>query len=103
MALLTEKAITGYVEYTKRTLAYVKYKVGAQYYKTEIIRIAVQNKNQIVVEFMIDHTVNGDIVITEVQLYDDNNDIWLKKAESISRKQMVEGILYRITITISEG
>lgn len=103
MALLTQSAIAGYVEYTKRTLTYAKYKVGSTYYQTEITRIDVQNDNQIVVEFMIDHTINGDITISEVQLFDTNNEVWLKKSENILRKQMVEGILYRITITITEG
>ncbi|CAK7059480.1 MAG: hypothetical protein EUB_03424 [Eubacterium sp.] len=103
MSLLTQSAINGYLEYTKRTLAYIKYKVGSTYQRTEITRIAKQGSNQIVVEFMIDHTINGDITITEIQVFDNNNDIWLKKPENILRKQMVEGILYRITITITEG
>ena len=36
MALLTNAAIQGYRDYTKRRIAYAKYKIGSTYYKTPI-------------------------------------------------------------------
>jgi hypothetical protein len=47
--------------------------------------------------------VPGDINVTEVQLYDTNNNLWLSKPESLVRKDVQEGILYRFTFIIQEG
>ena len=41
MKLLTSKAIQGYRDYTKRTIAYAKYKVGSTYHKTKIESVDV--------------------------------------------------------------
>ena len=55
------------------------------------------------ITFIIDHTLPGDIIVTEVQLYDCNGSLWASKAESISRKAVQEGILYRFAFTITES
>ena len=41
MKLLTSKAIQGYRDYTKRTVAYAKYKIGSTYYKAKIESVEV--------------------------------------------------------------
>lgn len=41
MKLLTSKAIQGYRDYTKRTIAYAKYKIGSTYHKTKIESVDV--------------------------------------------------------------
>jgi hypothetical protein len=56
----------------------------------------------VAIEFTIDHTVSGDIKVTEVQLYDRSGQLWLSKTENISRKNSQEGIFYRFTIDITE-
>lgn len=103
MALLTTAAIEGYKEYTKRTIAYAKYKASGTYYKANISSVSVLSDGRLAVDFLIDHTVPGDISITEVQLYDTNQVLWLSKPESLTRKNVQEGILYRFTFTIQEG
>lgn len=103
MALLTAAAIEGYKNYTKKTIAYAKYKAGGTYYKANISSVSVLSDGRLAVDFLIDHTVPGDITVTEVQLYDTNNVLWLSKPESILRKDVQEGILYRFTFTIQEG
>ncbi len=103
MALLTAAAIEGYKNYTKKTIAYAKYKAGGTYYKANISSVSVLSDSRLAVDFLIDHTVPGDITVTEVQLYDTNNVLWLSKPESILRKDVQEGILYRFTFTIQEG
>lgn len=103
MGLLTPEAIEGYKEYTKRTISYAQYKAGGTYYKANISSVSVLPDGRLAVDFLIDHTVPGDINVTEVQLYNTNNKLWLSKPESILRKDVQEGILYRFTFTIQEG
>ena len=58
---------------------------------------------RVAITFIIDHTLNGDITVTEVQLYDHNGSLWASKAESILRRDVQEGILYRFAFTITEN
>lgn len=103
MGYLTAEAIEGYKDYTKKTIAYAQYKVGSTYYKTNITSVSIQPDGKLAVDFLIDHTVPGDINITEVQLYNTDSKLWLSKPENILRKDVQEGILYRFTFTIQEG
>lgn len=103
MALLTPAAIEGYKDYTKRTIAYARYKAGGTYYKANISSVFVLPDGRLAVDFLIDHTVPGDISITEVQLFNTDQVLWLSKPESLTRKNVQEGILYRFTFTIQEG
>lgn len=103
MGLLTAAAIEGYKEYTKKTIAYAKYKANGTYYKAEISEIHTLEDGRIAVDVVIDHTAPGDITVTEIQLYDTSDKLWLKKPESIKRQAVQEGILYRFTFTIVEG
>lgn len=103
MGLLTSAAIEGYKNYTKKVLAYAQYKVGTTYYKAPIVDVSTLSTGRIAADVLIDHTIDGDITVTELQLYDSNNQLWLSKPESISRKNVQEGILYRFTFNITEG
>lgn len=103
MSLLSPEALEGYKEYTRRVIAYARYKAGGTYYKANISNVSVLADGRLAVDFLIDHTVPGDINVTEVQLYNTNNKLWLSKPESILRKDVQEGILYRFTFTIKEG
>lgn len=103
MGLLTPEAMEGYKEYTKKTIAYAQYKAGGTYYKTSISSVSALPDGRLAVDFLIDHTVPGNINVTEVQLYNTNNKLWLSKPESILRKDVQEGILYRFTFKIIEG
>ena len=54
MKLLTSKAIQGYRDYTKRTIAYAKYKVGSTYHKTKIESVDVTEEGIVEVRFKIE-------------------------------------------------
>lgn len=100
--MLTADALMGFKEHVKKTVAYAQYKVGNTYYKTAVTDIYVDGSGRVAVEFTIDHTVSGDITVTEVRLYNTSGKLWLSKAENISRKNSQEGIFYRFTIDITE-
>lgn len=103
MSMLTEKALQGYREYTKRTIAYARYKIGTTYYKTPIQDIKIQPDGKLAVRFMIEPKISSKVTISEVQLFDTNNDLWLSKAENLVKESAQEGFFYLFKITIKEG
>lgn len=103
MALLTAAAIEGYREYTRRTVAYAMYRVAGVLHRANISSITALPDGRLAIDFTIDHTLTGDITVTEVQLYNTSGVLWLNKTENIVRRAVQEGILYRFTFTIQEG
>ncbi len=101
--MLTTEALTGFKNYVLRTVAYAKYKVGSTYYKTDITNVYINDDDNVAIEFQIDHSISGDITVTEVQIYDTAGELWLSSSENITRKDNQEAIFYRFTISISEA
>lgn len=101
--MLTTNALNSLRNHLKNNIAYARYKVGSNYYKAEIQTAEVLADGRIAVTFVIDHTVTGNITVTEVQLFDHNGAMWASKAENITRKDAQEGILYRFRFTIQEA
>lgn len=101
--MLTATAITALKNCIKDNIALAKYKVGSTYYQTEIRSAYIMGDGRVALTFLVDHTVPGNITVTEVQLYDHNGRLWANKTESITRKALQEGILYRFCFTITES
>lgn len=101
--MLTQNALQSMRKHLKDNIAYAMYKVGSTYYHADIEDMELLNDGRLSVTFIIDHTVAGNITVTEVQLYDHNGVLWASKSESIARKDVQEGILYRFYFTITEG
>ena len=51
-------------------VAYARYKVGDTWYQAAIERTTILPDGRVEVIFMIDHTVSGNITVTEIELYD---------------------------------
>lgn len=103
MSMLTAKALDGYREYTKRTIAYARYKIGSTYYKVPIKDTKIQSDGKLAVTFLIEPQISSKVAITEVQLFDTNNDLWLSKAENLVKEAAQEGFYYVFKIAIKEG
>lgn len=101
--MLTATALTTIKNCIKNSISYAQYKVGSTYYKANIRSAYIMDDGRVAITFIIDHTVAGNITVTEVQLYDKNGSLWASKAESISRRDVQEGILYRFAFTITES
>lgn len=101
--MLTNAALTALKNCIKDNIHYAQYKVNGAYHKAEIRDARIMSDGRVGITFIIDHTLPGDIIVTEVQLYDCNGSLWASKAESISRKAVQEGILYRFAFTITES
>lgn len=100
--MLTNKALEGYKEYTERTVAYVKYKIGNTYYTANIHRKERLSDGRIAMYCQITPQASSDVTISEVQLYDTNNDLFLSKSENLVIRQAQEGVLYRFTFDFKE-
>jgi len=68
--MLTNHALTSMRTFLKNNIAYAKYKVGSTYYQAPIQSADILADGRVAVTFVIDHTVAGNITVTEVQLYD---------------------------------
>ena len=100
--MLTGNALNSLRNHLKNSIAYARYKVGSTYYQADIQTAEVLADGRIAITFIIDHTVAGNITVTEVQLFAHNDTLWASRAESITRKDAQEGILYRFRFTIVE-
>lgn len=101
--MLSSAALNSMRNHLKNNIAYAQYKVGSTYYKADIQTAEVLADGRIAITFIIDHSVAGNITVTEVQLFDHNGTLWASKTENITRKDVQEGILYRFRFTIQEG
>jgi len=100
--MLTTAALTGFKNHILKYVTAARYKVGSTYYNGEIQNAQILSDGRVAVDVKIDHTLSGNITVTEVQLYDRNGNLWAKKADSVSRADSQEGILYRFAFTITE-
>ena len=101
MALLTNAAIQGYRDYPKRRIAYAKYKIGSTYYKTPIESVTTTSSGMLEIAFKIELS-SGSGEVSEVQLYDTDNQLWLSKTERLNMDSVAEGFSYIVQLEISE-
>ena len=101
MAILTEQAIEGYKQDTEKKIARARYKIGDEYYDAPIHRRERLPDGRVAVYFSITPAMGG-ATITEVQLIDNNGDLWATKSENIVISGVQEGVLYRFTFDFTE-
>ena len=102
MPILTNAAIEGYKVDTDRKIARARYKIGDTYYNTPIHRRERLPDGRVAVYFSITPQKSGSVTVSEVQLFDTNNELWAVKTEKIVLNGVQEGILYRFTFDFKE-
>ena len=100
-AMLTSAALQGIRGYVKRRVLYARYKIGSTYYKVPLNSIEVMSNGTIEITFMIE-LESGSGTVTEVQLYDTEQQLWLSKSESLEMSDVSEGFLYVVRVRIEE-
>lgn len=100
--MLTEKAIEGFKTFIERNVVYARYKIDRTYYKAEIHRKERLKDGRVAVYFSIIPQAGRDVTISEVQLFDMNNDLWAQKSENIVIRGVQEGVLYRFAFEFRE-
>ncbi len=102
MPILTEKAIEGYKKDTEMKIARARYRIGEEYFDVPIHRRERLLDGRVAVYFSITPAIAGSVTISEVQLFDNNNDLWASKTEDIVISGVQEGVLYRFTFDFKE-
>jgi hypothetical protein len=98
MAQLTADAILGYKQYTIDNIAFGKYKVGGTYYPLTILSKEVQPNGKMLVRVQCDHPYAGNIVITDIQLYDIAGKLWYTDSVDYSLAAVLQSLRYRLDI-----
>lgn len=101
MALLTSAAIKGYRDYTMRRIAYAKFKVGSTEYKTNIESVKVTDSGTVEIAFKIE-LASGSGTVSQISLYDTDNQLWLSKTENSQMDSVAEGFYYVVQLDIAE-
>lgn len=101
MALLTSAAIKGYRDYTMRRIAYAKFKVGSTEYKTNIESVKVTDSGTVEIAFKIE-LASGSGTVSQISLYDTDNQLWLSKTENLQMDSVAEGFCYVVQLDIAE-
>lgn len=101
MALLTSAALQGYRDFTKRRVSYARYLIGPTWHKTRIESVETLSNGIVEISFMIE-LESGSGTVTQVQLYDTDNQLWLSKNESLKMSDVSEGYLYVVQLNIQE-
>ena len=65
--MLTDTALQSMRNHLKNAIAYAMYKVGESYYRAEIQDASLLADGRIAITFIIDHTIAGNVTVTEVQ------------------------------------
>lgn len=101
MALLTSAAIKGYRDYTMRRIAYAKFKVGSTEYKTNIESVKVTDSGTVEITFKIE-LASGSGTVSQISLYDTDNQLWLSETENLQMDSVAEGFYYVVQLDIAE-
>lgn len=101
MALLTSAAIQGYRDYTMRRIAYAKFKIGSTEYKTNIESVEVTDSGTVEIAFKIE-IASGSGTVSQISLYDTDNQLWLSKTENLQMDSVAEGFYYVVQLDIAE-
>jgi hypothetical protein len=101
MTLLTSAALQGYRDFTKRRVSYARYLIDSTWHKTRIESVETLSNGIVEISFMIE-LESGSGTVTQVQLYDTDNQLWLSKNESLKMSDVSEGYLYVVQLNIQE-
>lgn len=102
MKILTNAAIEAYRAFTKRRVKYARYKAGGVWHTVNVLDVSTTSTGTVEIEFQIDAAVAGKTTITEIQLYDTENQLWASKTESLSMTTVAEGFTYVVQLDIEE-
>lgn len=102
MKILTTAAITAYRDFTKRRVKYARYKCSGAWHTVSVLDVSTTSSGTVEIVFQIDASEAGTGTITEVQLYDTENQLWASKSESLSLASVAEGFCYVVQLNIEE-
>lgn len=98
MPQLTAAAIQGYKQYTVDTVVSGRYRVGSTYYPLTILSKEILPNGKMLIRVQCDHSSEGNIIITEIQLYDRAGQLWYTDTVNYSLAAVLQSLRYRLDI-----
>lgn len=98
MAQLTSAAIQDYKQFTIDNVVSGKYRVGNTYYPLTILSKEILPNGKMLIRVQCDHPTEGNIVITEIQLYDRAGRLWYTDKVNYSLAAVLQSLRYRLDI-----
>jgi len=100
--VLTARAIEGFKQHADREMRRARYRIGSVFYDSPIHRRERLPDGRVAVYFSITPNISGNVTISEVQIFDTNNELWASNSENIVIHGIQAGLLYRFTIDFKE-
>jgi len=98
MAQLTAAAIQGYKQFTIDNVVFGRYRVGSTYYPLTILSKEILPNGKMLMRVQVDHPTAGNIVVTEIQLYDRAGYLWYTDTVNYSLTAILQSLRYRLDI-----
>lgn len=97
----SKKAYKGLVSHTHKEIASAKYKIGGKYYEATISSIE-EKDNLLEFYLQFNPSIESEVTITEIALYDTSGEVFYSKAENIKFSPLNEGVMVKLTINFME-
>jgi len=98
--MLTSNALQKLKEFIRDNVSYGKYRIGTTYYQVPIHNIEIVD-NKVNIYLLLDNTIAGTVTFNQFQLYDNDDNLFAEKAESVT-KNSSQGVLIKFSITVQE-
>lgn len=100
--MLTKTVLDDLSNRLKDRIAYARYTVSGVDKTAPIEKSAILEDGRVSVEFVIGAALGNGETVTDVRLYDANDELLAYKEESIARDMSLGGIYYRFYFRIEE-
>lgn len=99
--MLDAAGLADFRNYTKRRIAYARYRVGSTWYKTNLSSVTVLSTGVVRAQLSI-NSGGSTITVNRVELYNSEGALWAHQDCSITIGQGQTGILYWFDFDIKE-
>jgi hypothetical protein len=100
--MLTEKAMRSLKAFVIGTIVFARLKINGAYQQFSIHGKRIDG-DTVKIDVLIDSArFPGAITVSEIQLYDYEGELWLKKPVDLAKDGVSEGIFCRIALTFTE-
>ena len=99
--MLDTAALADFRNYTKRRVAYARYRVGSTWYKTYLSDIVIRSDGVVRAQLNI-NSGGSRITVNRVELYNTDAQLWAHEDCSITINTGQTGILYWFDFHITE-
>ena len=100
--MLTSYAITMIRQYTGKLAAYATYCAGGKEHRVPVQSVAMEGDSDVSINVLIAPDGEENVTVTEVRLYDEQNQMVAQRDEDITIDPSMGGVLYRFRVKVKE-